>query len=116
MNPYGYPIEFFSVELTAAQLVLLGAEVKKTIIFEAELLALVLSLALRCSSFKANSLMCFVDNNAARDVATSGNGRNDTANWLIDFLLKIEMQNFIAPWYGRVLRGARTSLQVNDSF
>ena len=29
-------------------------------------------------------------------------GRNEIANWLIDFLLKIEMHNFITPRYGRV--------------
>ena len=66
-------MEFFSTQLTSEHLLLLGADFKKTIIFEAELLALVLSLALWCSSFKANLLMCFVDDNAARDVVIFGN-------------------------------------------
>lgn len=51
------------------------------------------------------SLICFVDNNSARDVAISGCGRNIIANTLIDFLLKLEMSACTActtPWYSRV--------------
>ena len=100
VNPGGYAIEFFSLKLDKDKMDLLGAAFKKTIMLDAELLALVfavLAFSLWRSSFAANSLLCFVDNNAARDVAISGSGRNITANCLIDFLLKLEMQSCIIP-------------------
>ena len=78
--------------LNHEQLELLGSETKKTIIFEAELLALVLAFSVWRDYIRAMSLICFVDNNSARDVAISGNGRNIAANCLIEFLLKLEMQ------------------------
>ena len=81
---------------------ILGAEIKKTIIFEAELLALVLAFSVWRDYVTAKSIICFVDNNSARDVAISGNGRNFTANSLIDFLLKLEMATCTTPWYTRI--------------
>ena len=51
---------------------------------------------------RAMSVICFVDNNSARDVAISGNGRNITANCLIEFLLKLEMSSCTTPWYARI--------------
>ena len=48
------------------------------------------------------SLICFVDNNSAGDVAISGCGRNDTASCLVEFLLKLEMSSSLTPWYSRV--------------
>ena len=80
----------------------LGADSKKTIIFEAELLALVLAFAVWKASLEAVPLICFVDNNSARDVAISGAGRNATARALVGFLLKLEMVVCAAPWYSRV--------------
>ena len=80
----------------------LGADSKKTIIFEAELLALVLAFAVWKTSLEAVPLICFVDNNSARDVAISGAGRNSTARALVGFLLKLEMAVCAAPWYSRV--------------
>ena len=45
---------------------------------------------------------CFIDNNATRDVAISGAGRNIVANSLVEFLLKLEMTSNVTPWYSRV--------------
>ena len=81
---------------------LLGSETKKTIIFEAELLALVLAFSVWRDYIAAFSLICFVDNKSARDVAISGNGRNITAHCLIEFLLKLEMSSCTTPWYARI--------------
>ena len=47
-------------------------------------------------------VICFVDNNSARDVAISGFGRNQVASRLISFLLKLEMSVCASPWYARV--------------
>ena len=50
----------------------------------------------------ARSVLCFIDNSSARDVAISGSGRNITANFLIEALLKLEMATCTTPWYSRV--------------
>ena len=81
---------------------LLGNDKKKTIIFEAELLALILAFAVWQRHLVAVPLIGFVDNNSARDVAISGSGRNAVAVLLVDFLLKLEMSVCASPWYARV--------------
>ena len=93
---------FFSVELSAEQRNALGARSKRTIIFEAELLAMVLAFSVWKAVIGSSSIICFVDNNSARDVAISGCGRNDIANVLVEFLLKLEMATNVTPWYTRV--------------
>ena len=102
VNHLGQKLEFFSGQLTQDQMIELGVMQKKTIIFEAELLALVLAFSLWRVQLRSASLVCFVDNNSARDVAISGSGRNTTANCLIDFLLKLEMASGVSPWFSRV--------------
>jgi hypothetical protein len=102
VGPNGKQAAYFSVALSNEQMELLGSETKKTIIFEAELLALVLAFSIWREYIAAFSLICFVDNNSARDVAISGNGRNITANCLIEFLLKLEMSSCTTPWYARI--------------
>ena len=102
VSPSGEKVAFFSLELDRDQMELLGAGAKKTIIFEAELLALVVAFSAWRKFISAMSLLCFVDNNSARDVAISGSGRNITANFLIEALLKLEMSTCTTPWYSRV--------------
>ena len=50
----------------------------------------------------AAAMVAFIDNNATRDVAISGSGRNLIANTLIDFMLKLEMAANLTPWFARV--------------
>ena len=102
VGPNGVKAAFFSWSLDDDYMGILGAEIKKTIIFEAELLALVLAFSVWRDYVTAKSIICFVDNNSARDMAISGNGRNFTANSLIDFLLKLEMATCTTPWYTRI--------------
>ena len=102
VEPSGKPASFFSCCLSGDQMQCLGASSKKTIIFEAELLALVLAFAVWRNKLEGAPVVCFIDNNSARDVAISGTGRNNTARALIDFLLKLEMDACTAPWYARV--------------
>ena len=99
VDPNGCVKEYFSLQLSEQQRNLLGANVKKTIIFEAELLALILALATWKKQLAASALVCYIDNNSARDVAISGSARNDVACNLIEFLLKLEMSLNLTPWY-----------------
>ena len=102
VGPNGCIAEFFSIALDEDQMEVLGAGLKKTITFEAELLALVVAFSAWRKVITSMSLLCFVDNNSARDVAISGSGRNITANFLIEALLKLEMVTGTTPWYSRV--------------
>jgi len=102
VGPNGVKVDFFSIALDKDQMEVLGAGLKKTIIFEAELLALVVAFSAWRKIISAMSVLCFVDNNSARDVAISGSGRNVTANLLIEALLKLEMATCTTPWYSRV--------------
>ena len=102
VDPLGATKEYFAVQLSKQQQLDLGANVKKTIIFEAELLALVLAFSVWRRYLPASALVCFVDNNSARDVAISGSGRNMVASSLVEFMLKLEMALNITPWYARV--------------
>ena len=102
VSPNGTKVDFFSIALDKDQMEVLGAGLKKTIIFEAELLAVVVAFSAWRKIISSMSLLCFVDNNSARDVAISGSGRNVTANLLIEALLKLEMASCTTPWYSRV--------------
>ena len=102
VNPAGHKEAFFSLSLDEDQMELLGSSVKKTIIFEAELLAMVVAFSAWKNFISAMSMLCFIDNNSARDVAISGSGRNITANFLVEALLKLEMATCTTPWYSRV--------------
>eukprot|EP00435_Cladocopium_sp_Y103_P055104 s1350_g18.t1 len=76
---------FFSVCLSVDQMKRLGSDHKKTIIFEAELLALVLAFAIWKHKLMAQSLIY-----------------KATAKSLVGFLLKLEMATSSSPWYSRV--------------
>ena len=102
VDPFGNLKEYFSIQLNERQRHDLGANVKKTIIFEAELLALVLAFSVWRRYLPASALVCFIDNNSARDVAISGTGRNAVASSLVEFMLKLEMSLNLTPWYARV--------------
>ena len=80
----------------------LGGQFKSTTIFEAELLALVLAISIWSNIIRSTSVIAFIDNNARRDVAISGAGRNVVANSLVEFLLKLEMTANVTRWYSRV--------------
>ena len=78
VDELGKPFRFFLVKLTDKQISLLGGDVKKTIIFEAEMVALILGPKL-WSSFVAHAIAVrFVDNNSARDIAISASGRSNS--------------------------------------
>ena len=80
----------------------LGAKSKKSIIFEAEMLAMVLAIKVWQPYIGHKPVLVFIDNNSTRDVAISGKARGKVAASLIEFLLHLEDEASIWPWYSRV--------------
>ncbi len=92
----------FSVQLGESQIVALGGASKKTIIFEAELITVILGIRLWLEVIRNSLVLCFIDNNSARDVAISAGGRSKYAWVLVDALLGAEHDGTFYPWYARV--------------
>ena len=102
VDPNGEPVQFFSHKLSEQHIALLGGGTKETIIFEAELLALVVAMELWSALLQNSPVLFFIDNNGARDVAISGNGRFLISRLLVDILLSREMEAGVYAWYARV--------------
>ena len=101
-DSHGVPLECFSLCLSREHIISLGGDDKETIIFEAELLALVVAMSQWAPLFQGCPVVFFVDNNSSRDVAISGSARNQAANLMLDALLKVEASSSAFPWYARV--------------
>ena len=102
ISPDGIPAAAFSLCLTEEQLVALGAKSKRTIIFEAELLAMILAMKVWQPFISHTPLLAFIDNNSVRDVAITGKARGPVAARMVEFLLRLEDEASIWPWYARV--------------
>lgn len=100
--PDGTPFQAFSYKLTDEQTIALGCKTKETIIFEAELLALVVALELWSATIQCCPTVFFIDNNGVRDVAISGSARSAVANILLEILLQTESCSSIFSWFARV--------------
>ena len=98
----GQTKQFFSVCLDDDQIAVLGGSTKKTIIFEAELITVIVAIRLWLDIIKHSLVVCYIDNNSARDVAISAGGRSKIALALIDVLLQAEHSGAFFPWYARV--------------
>ena len=71
-------------------------------IFEVELLAVLLAIKIWSEFLKAEQAVCYIDNNSARDVSISGVAKNDCAIVLLENLLMEEMKCTAYMWYARV--------------
>ena len=100
-GPDGSAIQAFSICLSQSQINMLGAAVKQTIIFEAELLALIVSFVLWRNIVSCAPVVFYVDNNSARDVAISASGRSKLIAGLIEQLLKVEDVSSCFCWFAR---------------
>ena len=82
----------------------LGSDCQKTVIFPAELLAIVCVCALKVwlNVLSSRPVVFFVDNNCARDVCISASGRAAVIRALLQVLLKDEENARVFPWYQRV--------------
>ena len=102
ISPDGTPYQAFSLSLSETQIETLGGNKKDTIIFEAELLAVVVAMGLWGALIQCSPTVFFIDNNAVRDVSISGSGRSPVACCLIEELLQFESDSAIHSWFARV--------------
>jgi hypothetical protein len=98
----GKQIAALSVSLTLEDLHILGYPEKSTVIFEAELLALVLCVRLWRKLIQNRPCVMYVDNNGTRDVAISGSARTFPGSSLVATLLSQEDAACVTAWYARV--------------
>ena len=96
------PIAFFSYTLSNCQALALGSDTKKTVIFEAELIAFVAAIILWRDRIVNRSLVAFVDNNSVRDVCISGKARNAMGHQLVTLLLAVEDLAGLNTWIARL--------------
>ncbi len=92
----------FSINLNENQIDSLGGSRKKTSIFEAELITVILGIRLWLETLRDSLVVCFIDNNSARDVAISACGGSKFIMALIDALLRAEHVGAFYPSYARV--------------
>ena len=98
----GNEVSAFSLGLAAAELAALGYPGKKTVIFEAELVAIIVAITIWGDVVSSCPCLIFVENNSARDVAISRRGRSSPADALVGVLLQVEDSLSITPWIARV--------------
>ena len=101
-NDKGEVVSAFSLCLDGPELKALGFPGKKTVIFEGELLAIIVALKLWEDKIRNSPCLIFVDNNSARDVAISGRARSRPAHELVGALLRTEDSLSVTPWVARV--------------
>ena len=102
VGPEGHYRECFSAKLQPSQLKALGADSRRTVIFEAELLAVLVAMTAWAALIEACPVVFYIDNNAARDVAISGNARSPVGLKLVSGLLALEDRLSLYPWFSRV--------------
>ena len=102
LDSLGRQVSAFSYCLEPEELELLGFPGKSTIIFEAEMLALIVGFILWKRHLGNRPCVFYVDNNSARDVAISGRARTEPGSFLIAELLKLEDRNCTNAWFARV--------------
>ena len=101
-NQSGQPCFQFSIQLSQAQIALVTSGDQKTPIFELEVLALVAAVTLWESKIARSQLVCYLDNNGARDVTIRGYSQYEPATLFVEVLLSLEERAEICPWYARV--------------
>ena len=102
VDAHGNQIAAFSYKLESGDLAALGYPQKKTVIFEAELLALLLSIILWKKFLRGRPCVAYIDNSSTRDVSISGTARTFPGCSLVGLLLEIEDSIGMIPWYARV--------------
>ena len=102
VSPAGHFASAFSFCLSASDLSKLGYPSKKTIIFEADLLAVIVSFVLWQRVLKGRPCVAYVDNNGTRDVCISGSARTSPGKELVEKLLAVEDSAGVVSWFARV--------------
>ena len=102
VNMHGHAVQYYSLCLSDEQISSLGGAGKKTIIFEAEMIAVILALRTWSESIRNSMIVGFIENNSARDIAISATGRSSFSMALIEVLLRSEECGAFYPWFARV--------------
>ena len=102
VNSCGQQVSAFSLPLMPADLSVLGYPEKSTVIFEAELLALIVALIIWRKILRHRPCVAYIDNNSTRDVSISGTARTQPGRSLVSQLLEAEDVGGILAWYTRV--------------
>jgi len=98
----GSYLSAFSLKLKPEHLAALGFPGKSTVIFEAEMLALLVALTLWKKHIRNRPVVGYIDNNSTRDVCISGSARTSPGKELISSILHLEDELSLVAWYARV--------------
>lgn len=98
----GNYVSAFSFKLKGSDLAALGYPTKSTVIFEAEMLALLVAMTLWKKHLRNHPVVLYVDNNSTRDVCISGGARTSPGKELITKILMLEDELSLIAWYARV--------------
>ena len=102
VSPAGKPVRFFSGNLKKHHVELLNPKGSKTIIFECEFLAMLISYKAWAREVAGSQLVVFIDNNAVRDSLISCDTTNATASVILKTILQLEDDVKALAWYTRV--------------
>ena len=102
VNPSGTPVRFIQEAPDSVQLKKLGHGSKGTIIFEAEMLALLLALRKWQQYFSGRQLVVYVDNDAVRCAIASSSGHTGVVGDMIREINHIEEHACALLWIARV--------------
>ena len=102
VDSLGNQLAAMSACLSLEDLRVLGYPEKSTVIFEAELLAIIVCLKLWRRALKGRPCVIYVDNNSARDVSISGSARSAPGDLLVLILLASEDACHMNAFYARV--------------
>jgi hypothetical protein len=98
----GRYLSAFSLKLKPGHSAALGFPRKSTVIFEAEMLALLVALTLWKKHIRNRPVVGYIDNNSTRDVCISGTARSSPGKELISSILHLEDELSLVAWYARV--------------
>ena len=98
----GRQLSAFSLSLLPTDILTLGYPEKSTVIFEAELLHLLVALVFWRKILRNRPCVAYVNNNTTRDVSISGTARTQPGKSLVAQLLEAEDIGGILAWYTRV--------------
>ena len=102
VGPSGEQISAISFCLDMSDLECLGYPSRSTVIFEPELLALIVCFKIWKRHLRHRLCVMYIDNNATRDVSISGRARTAPASNLVAELLMLEDRNCTNTWFARV--------------
>ena len=102
VGPSGTLLEYFSHELSKQQTKALGSEEKDTIIFECEILALVVGFELWERILAQRQVIMCLDNDAARFTILAGYGRSTVSERLVKRFVCLEESSRAHIWIARV--------------